>query len=452
MKKLKHKYKIIKNVIVNSNVAKKVFENSSWLLTNSIFNMILGVFVTAIVARYFGPNKFGQLNYAVAFVSLFAAIANLGLDTLTIKNIVDETWDEGIILCTSFILRVIGGFLLTIVSYIVIKIIEPNDTNIHILVLIMSFTMMLKAFEVIEYWIQAYQKSKISSIIRMITYILVSLLRILVVVFKGSITVYTFIYLIDSAVFGVASLIVYFKIREKTLPWKFNITYARYILSQSWYLILSGLMVSLYNRIDQVMLGSMLISKSETGVYSAAVTLAEMWYFVPMAIITSFKPVIMSKKNENQESYNKSVQTLYNIITFISITFGILVTIFSRLIVSILYGAAFTKSANILIILVWAGTFAMLGCCRSIWLVSEGLQKYSMFYTFVGCMVNIPLNYLLIPMYGAYGAAIATLLAQISNIIALSFFEDTKISSVMIMKSFSPVYMFKSLKKIIHEE
>lgn len=452
MIKLKHKYEIVKKMIVNSNVGKKVFENSRWLVGNSIFNMILGVFITAVVARYFGPNKFGQLNYAIAYVSLFTAIANLGLETLTVKNIVDKTWDEGTILCTSFILRVIGGIILTIVAYIIINIIEPNDNNIHILVLTMSFTITLKAFEVIEYWIQAYQIAKISSIIRMSTYVLVSLLKIVVVLFIGSITAFALIYLIDSAVFGIVSLIVYFKIREKTVPWKFNIIYAKYILSQSWYLILAGLMVSLYNRIDQVMLGLMLTNKTETGLYSAAVTIAEMWYFVPMAIIISFKPVIMSKKNENKEDYCRSIQTLYNTITFISLTFGILIIIFSKIIVSILYGAAFIKSADILIILVWAGTFAMLGCCRSIWLVSEGLQKYSMFYTFIGCIVNIPLNYFLIPTYGAYGAAIATLLAQFANIIALSFFKDTKISSVMILKSFSPVYLFKSLKKIMYEE
>lgn len=76
-------------------------------------------------------------------------------------------------------LRVIGGLLLTIVSYIIIRVIELNYTNIHVLVLIMSFRITLKAFKLIECWIQAYQKAKIFSIIRMITYITVCLLKIL---------------------------------------------------------------------------------------------------------------------------------------------------------------------------------------------------------------------------------------------------------------------------------
>lgn len=440
----------VQNLILKSDTARKIIKNSSWRVSSSIFNMILGIFVIGIVARYFGPEKYGQLNYSIAFISLFTVVANLGLETLTIKSIVDKSWDEGTILCTSFILRIVGGIFLSVFAFLTIRIIEPNNSNIQLMVLLLSFSMIFKAFDVIEFWIQAYQKAKISSMLRMLAYIIFSTLKLLVVVFHGSIVIFSLVYLVDSLIFGSACLIVYLNIRENTSKWKFKKDYAVYILSQSWYLILSGLMISLYNRIDQVMLGAMLVSKSEAGIYSAAVTLAEIWYFVPMAIITSFTPIIIAKKKENQISYFKSIQSLYNIITFISISFCIFISLFSKIIVSILYGAAFIESANILIVLVWAGTFAMLGCCRSIWLVSEGLQKYSMFYTFIGCLVNIPINILLIPKFGAYGAAIATLSAQIANILALSFFLETKISTQMIFKSFSPVYIVQIVKKFIN--
>lgn len=85
-------------------------------------------------------------------------------------------------------------------------------------------------------------------------------------------------------------------------------------------------MITLYMRIDQVMLDSMMTSRVELGVYSAAVRVAEMWYFVPMAIITSFKPVIMNKKLKNGNSYLKSVQILYTIIAWTGIGFGVLMT------------------------------------------------------------------------------------------------------------------------------
>jgi len=190
-------------------------------------------------------------------------------------------------------------------------------------------------------------------------------------------------------------------------------------------------------RIDQVMLGSMMPTKVELGVYSAAVQIASMWYFVPMAVITSLMPVIMNKKKINENSYLKSVQLLYTIVAWIGIGFSVFILLFSKRIVSILYGADFLKSANILSVSIWAGTFAMLGSARGTWLICEGLQKYSMVYIGAGCISNIILNYLLIPVLGGYGAAIATLVSQvIVVIIAPSFFKETRISSIMILKAF----------------
>src|SRR5690606_40380889 len=112
----------------------------------------------------------------------------------------------------------------------------------------------------------------------------------------------------------------------------------------------------------------------------------------------------------------------------------------------ILYGSEFKEAASILSLSVWAGTFAMLGSARSIWLLNEGLQKYTIAYTAVGLLINVTLNVILIPKIGAYGAAIGTLVAQVSNILVLFFFKETRVSTIMIFKSFIPIYFIKYLK------
>ncbi|MBP3964817.1 flippase [Paenibacillus sp. DLE-14] len=444
---LRNQYVKVIKILLSNNLTNKIFKNSSWLVIEKIINMFIGVFVTAIIARYFGPELFGQFNYAFALVTLFTAFSTLGLETLTVKTIVDKEYDEGRILCTSLFLRVFGGIILTIIAAIVIKIIEPNERNLHLLVLIMSFTMVVKSFEVIEYWIQAYQKSKISSLIRIYVYILTALLKIIVVIFSGNLFHLSLIYVIDGAVTGLALIIAYFKIRHDAAKWKLDMGYAKNILSKSWYLILSGLMITLYMRIDQVMLGAMMQDKAENGVFSAAVRIAEMWYFVPLAIITSFKPVILNTKKVDEVSYLRSIQLLYNIVTWLSIGFGVLVVLISKPVIKVLYGAEFSDAASILSISIWAGTFAMLGTARSIWLISEGLQRYTMVYTFGGLVVNIVLNYILIPHFGAHGAAIATLAAQITaNVIMLSFFKNTRVSTVMILRSFISLPIIRKSK------
>ena len=405
---------------------------------NTIFYMVIGVFVTAIVARYFGPDRFGQFNYALAFVALFTAISTLGMETLTVKAIVDENYDEGTILCTSLFMRICGGVILTILAITIIKIIEPEDVNLHILVSIMSFTMILKSLDVIEYWVQAYQKAKISSIIRMFVCVIIAVLKTLMVIMGGTLVTYALIYTVDALLVGTALIIAYFKVRDKISSWKIDLNFAKYILSRSWYLVLSGLMVTLYMRIDQVMLGAMLADKFELGVYSAAVRVAEMWYFVPMAIITSLKPVIMGNKLKDETAYLRSVQLLYTIVAWTGIGFGILILLGSKPIIFILYGMDYMKAASILSISIWAGTFAMLGSARSIWLICEGFQRYAPIYILIGCLSNITLNYFLIPHYKGFGAAIATLISQITvSLIAPTFIRETRISTVMMLKAFN---------------
>lgn len=437
-----------KNNILKNEVATRVLKNSSWLVGDKVFTMLIGIFVTAIIARYFGPENYGQFNYALSFVALFTALSTLGLETLTVKAIVDKEYDEGEILCTSLVLRVFGGIILTILATFTIRIIEPNDTNLHNLVLIMSLTMVFKSLEVIEYWIQAYQRAKISSIIRMSVYVMIAGFKIALVVFGGNLIQYAFIYILDVIIIGIALMVAYFRNRETKLKWRVNINYAKNIFLQSWYLILSGLMITLYMQIDKVMLGSMMVSKTELGVYSAAVQVASMWYFVPMAIIISFKPVILSKKKSDEKSYLKSVQLVYTVVAWMGIAFGIFILLFSNNIIGILFGPDYTKAANILSVSVWAGTFAMLGVARSTWLISEGLQRYTLIYTLVGLLVNVSLNYMIIPEMGGYGAAVATLAAQFSaNVLALSLFKETRVSTIMILKAFSPKSLFFLLRR-----
>ena len=428
--------KTINNVLKNE-AAARIIKNSSWLVGDKVFTMLIGVFVTAIVARYFGPENYGQFNYALSFVALFSTLSVLGLETLTVKAIVDREHDEGTILCTSLALRIIGGVVLTVLAVIIIRIMEPHEKHLHTLVLLMSLAMVFQSLEVIEYWIQAYQRAKISSIIRMGAYVIMAALKIVLVVSGGNLIHYALIHVLNVIIVGSALVIAYFIKREHKLKWKVNIGYGLSILSKSWYLILSGLMVTLYMQIDKVMLGFLMDTKTEVGIYSAAVQVAAMWYFVPLAFITSIKPVIMDKKKTDTNGYHKSVQLLYTMVAWMGIGFGIVILLFSKTIINILYGASYAQAANILTVSIWAGTFAMLGSARGSWLICEDLQRYSAIFTGTGALVNVVMNYILIPFWGGYGAAIATLFSQITvALIVPSFFKKTRISSVMMLRAF----------------
>lgn len=445
---IKNKWTRIKNKIFQSETAKKVLSNSSWRVGNRAFTMVVGMFVVAIVARYFGAEKYGQFNYALSFVALFSALAGLGFTNLAVKSLIDKEYDEGTVLCTTFYLRVVAGLILSLFAFIAIRLVEPEEKVTHILVLVMSFTTVLRSLEVIEYWVQAHHKAKITSIIRVIVYVVIAGLKLLLVYFNGNLIHYALIFMLDIAIIGTALFIAYFRVRVERSKWRFNFRFAKSILSKSWPLMLSSVMIILYARIDQVMLGVMMPSKTEVGIYSAAVQIAQMWYFVPIAVINSFKPIIMAKKNIDQYSYLKSMQLLYTILACIGIGFGVIILLFSNFIVDLIYGQEFIKAASILSISIWAGTFSIMGSARSLWLVSENLQKYSLIFVISGAVTNVLLNALMIPILQGYGAAIATLVTQVMvNIVVPLLFKKTRISSIMMLEAFVLKGVFNRRKK-----
>ena len=88
-------------------------------------------------------------------------------------------------------------------------------------------------------------------------------------------------------------------------------------------------------------------------------------------------------------------------------------------------------------IVVWCETFSMIGCARGIWILSEGKNKYVKYYLGIGAVVNLVLNFILIPIMGVNGAAYATLVTQVTtSIIAPILFKETRVHTKIVIKAF----------------
>lgn len=444
----------IKQKLEGHNVLKKVAKNSSWIVFQNIFTMILAIVTTGIIARYFGTERYGVFNYILSITSLFSGIAGIGIYHIATKDLTQRPEDEGKIMGTSFTIRLIAAILLIIAAETTVCIMTHNDSTSRVIGILLSLMMLFSCSEVIDYYATANLKVKYLAVSKCISYIIFAVLKILIVVLKLDIRYYTATYLIEGIIYAIFLSISYKLIHKnigKTCKWSFDKDYAKKLLSNCWYFALSSIMVTIYMRIDQVMLGKMIEDKSQVGIYSAAVRIAEMWAFVPNSIISSFKPVIMKYKGENNnKEYVKNLQRLYDISSLVSILFAIGITIFARLIIMILYGKAFLEASKILYILIWGIWFGILGNVHYVWLICENKGKYSLFYSATGSISNIIFNAILIPKYGMYGAAIATLISQfIANIVSFGIFKETRVLSKFAIKAILFIEPLKFLKNRI---
>jgi O-antigen/teichoic acid export membrane protein len=423
----------------------KYFKNTSWLLGEKILRLFVSVFLGVWIARYLGPEQFGLLSYAQSFVGLFAVTATLGLDSIVVRELVkNKNIKEGI-LGTVFFLKFIGAFASIILLLIAVNF-TSNDYYTNILIFIISSSVIFQAFNVIDFYFQSEVLGKYIVYANTISLLISSLIKILLILSSASLLSFVWVILFDSFVLAFGFL--YFFIKKSKVNIK-NIKFQREIaislLKDSWPLFLSGIVISIYMKIDQVII-KQLLGAEEVGQYAAASRLSEAWYFIPMVIASSLYPAIISAKNKNKETYHSRLQNLYDLLVWLSIAIALPITFLSDTIIDLIYGSQYDKSGSILMIHIWTGVFVFIGVVFSGYLTIENQTKKAFYRTLLGAILNVILNYLLIPIYGIKGAAMATLAGQLtSNYLYDIFDKELHGQLKMKTKAFFPVHLLKSV-------
>jgi O-antigen/teichoic acid export membrane protein len=251
--------------------------------------------------------------------------------------------------------------------------------------------------------------------------------------------------LFDSVVLALGFIYFYFQNHLSFKDWNFEKSTAINLLKDSWPLILSGMVVAFYMRIDQVMIKEMM-GASAVGQYAAAVRLSEAWYFIPMVVTSSLFPAIINAKKQSEELYYARLQKLYDFMIWMAIAVALPMTFLSDWVVNLLFGGEYFGAGSVLTIHVWTGLFVSLGVARGKWLLIENLQKYSIIYLGVGLISNVIANYYFIKIYGINGAAYATLLANgLGTIVTPFFIRKTRISFFMMIRSIFFISLLKLL-------
>ena len=423
----------------------KNIQNSSWIIGEQVFQMLIQLIVGIITARYLGPSNYGSLNYTASFVTFFTSIATLGMEGVIIKKMIEYPDEEGTYIGSCMGLRLLASLLSILSVSVIVYILNPAYYIKLILVFLQSFQLSFKAIEILDSWFQRHLKSKYVSIGKMAACIIVSAYKVFLLATSKSIIWFALSNSLMEAVIAFVEWVFYKREGGQKLSFSFSI--GRQVLSESYHFILSGLMVAMYSQMDKIMIGQML-TDTDVGYYTTATAICGMWLFVPTAIINSFNPMIIElKKSGNEAMYLRRLQQLYSFVIWLCLGFSLVIALLARLIVVILYGSSYLGAVGALRITIWCETFAMIGTLRGIWIICENKNKYVKYYIAIGAVVNLVLNAIMIPRIGINGAAIATLITQITtSLIAPLFFKETKAHTGIVLRSFVCSWYFEGKK------
>ena len=309
---------------IHSSGFRRYFANTSWLMGHRVLSIVVALFVGVYVARYLGPERFGLLSYAMSFVGLFTALATLGLDGIMVRELVKTPERRDELLGTAFWLKA-GGAILMWVGITAAIPFTNNDTQTNILIAIIAFGVIFQAFNVIDFNYQAEVKSKYVVYAHLASLIISSVIKLVLVWIAAPLVWFACVFLLDAVLLAVGMTAMYLKNTGKVWYWKWRWETAKELLRDSWPLILSGMVISIYMKIDQVMIKEML-GAEQVGLYAAAVRLSEVWYFIPIVVTSSLFPAIINAKKVSEELYYQRLQKLYSLMIWMALAIALPMT------------------------------------------------------------------------------------------------------------------------------
>lgn len=411
---------------------RRFLSNISWLLAGKIVNMILQFLVSLATARYLGPSNYGTINYVAAYISFFSSIASLGLAVVVIKEIASGTSDNNEVIWTSIWMRFGTAILSTISVVALMFVTHPDDTEILIIALLESLSIIFRSFDTINYYFQAKLLSKWSAIAGALAYLGMSIFRIILLASEANIVWFALSTSVDM-IFLTLFLMVFYVRKEGFHPC-FNVNLGKRLLKSSYHYLIAGLVAILYAQVDKVMLGRMLDTAS-VGYYSAALTVAKLWSMIPTALMQSLSPVLYDAAAKDRKLYLRRLRQSYAVIFWLNAIYSVFVSIFAHWIMLFLYGQDYLEGTNALRIVVWYYGISTMTTLTQVYLANDKKDRYINRFCIAGLIVDVVLNLALIPTLGIDGAAIATLVTHVVIQIVMPYvYRDTREVAICIIQ------------------
>lgn len=410
----------------------KYVKNSSWMLAEYGLKIISAIFVTIYMARYLGPEQFGVLSYALAIVAIFMAISRLGMESILVRDIAKYPRLAKAYMSTAFGLMFMAAMVNLVILSTLIYLFE-SDVQTKVYIWIIATGLLFQVFLVVDYNFQAQIQAKYSSIAKSVALAASAVVKIYLVLVQADLQAFAISYAFDQFIIAIMLIVMHLVEKQQGFVFGFDSSLIKPLLKSAWPMILASLATILYMRIDQIMIKHIL-DVYQLGLYSAATKMYEGWIMIPFVISMSLLPAVVRARENSKERYHQGLTCLFALVFWGSVLVALFISIFGTKIIEITFGEAYREAGLSLIIIMWASAFAALSFVSARYLTVEGLESKIFMRTVVALVLNIFLNFVLIPLYGIEGAAISTLISIIVSSYLLDYF-DPKLKHQLEMKN-----------------
>jgi O-antigen/teichoic acid export membrane protein len=386
---------------------RRITGNAAWLSIDQALRMAVGLLVGVWIARYLGPEQYGWLSYALAVVAMVGSLASLGINAVVVRELVRAPGEVAEGMGTALFLRSVAAGVGYVVCLSVAALMPTPDVQVRWLIVVVGSGLLLQALDVVDLLFQSRGESRLSAWVRMCSCVLGAGLKVALILTHAPLIAFGVAGVVELAMTGAGWLWMARRKGMRSSDWRGERARAVALLRESWPIAISGLAISAQAYVDQIVIGAML-EAGELGQYAAAVRLVSVFAFIPTVVLTAAAPEITRAKGDDL-LYRKRLHGLYRLMFGLFLITALPLILVGPGLTTLLYGSAYAGAAALLPWLALRLFFTNLGVARSAFIVNEGLFRFALVTAIAGAIVNIALNLILVPRWGAMGAIVSSL-------------------------------------------
>lgn len=421
-------------------IKKTVLKNISALFGAQVIISLLNPILLIYIARQLGDEIFGKYSFILALITIFLIVSDFGIKTVAIRDVARDASKIGSYLGNIIVLKLFISGLSILVFILLINLLNvPRDTTVasYIFAGGLFFQSMSYAFRWVFHATQIMEYEAIQRVIERTLLLVMSVL----VIWKGfGLIALSFVFLATQIIICLLSLFFAMKIIE--IPKiKVNISFCTYLIKTAVFFTLSEMLWIIYFKVDLVMLAK-LKGETEVGWYNASYVIVNFVTLISMLSMQALFPVFSNLYEKEKNKLKETAEMLFRYLILIALPIVPIIFIHSDKIINTIYGTGYSHSISALKVLIPAIFFLLPVHLFGNILSSSNRHKILSLLNLSGVILNILLNFILIPKLSYIGAGISTLITEAVMCVLLysAVLKFLKINSWKIISSALPAF------------
>jgi O-antigen/teichoic acid export membrane protein len=386
-------------------------KNTLWLSSLELISKVVMFFVTVSVVRYFGAANFGRLNYAQSFVGIIMLLSDFGLNTILIRDIAKDKTRVSSYLTSAIVVKAFSSLLVFAALFVVVR------TDLSLFFLVALFALAGSTAAIYTAVLSAYEAMQYIFITRLVHYCGV-LTSVLLVIYLNLDLHYLVGFYTISSLLSISVALYSLRSLGVKLVAKHDSDLTKKLLIQS--LPIFGMLAinQVYMNIDTVMIRHS-FSTIEVGYYQAAYKILFAFQAINLITVVTFPRISSLYHSADYAKLKKLARLVVSAMLGIFVPFLLIIYMYSPYITTRIYGASYQPSATVLPYLLTAGLIGFFKVFTGNFFLAANKEKIVFRASLVGLIVNISLNYFLIPNYGFTIAGITLMISEAAALILL---------------------------------